>query len=101
MDTGNECSLYMLFMSNFILNGSAATHQHSIHPYLHTLSNVQSAADVLQAISLPDVLPADLPSNGGAMSMTAGDFVEVYTKEEEKHAFDAVVTCFFMVSETT
>jgi len=30
------------------------------------------------------------------MSMCAGDFAEVYRKEEYREAFDCVATCFFI-----
>lgn len=58
---------------------------------------MQSSKDVLQTITVPDVLPSDLPSAGGSMSMTAGDFVEVYSRDDEKGQWDAILTCFFMV----
>lgn len=69
----------------------------SLHPYIHTMSNVAAASDILQPVKIPDVLPSGFACDAGQMSMSMGDFVEVYSKEEEKHRFDAVLTCFFMV----
>jgi carnosine N-methyltransferase len=88
--------MFMLIASQFIINSSASIEQYEIHPFLHTLTNVVDSEDTLRAVKIPDVLPSSLPSND-LMSMSAGDFVEVYSRPEHKAAFDAVVTCFFIV----
>lgn len=87
----------MLFVSNYLLNNTTQIKQMPIWPYIHSLSNVQTSEDVLRRVAVPDVLPGDLPAAGGSMSMTAGDFVEVYSRPEEKGRWDAILTCFFMV----
>ncbi|KAI7831922.1 N2227-like protein-domain-containing protein [Kickxella alabastrina] len=94
---GNEFSFFMLFASNFILNSSEQVGQYMIYPFVHQFSNVVRAEDQLRAVQIPDVLPSKLPFPQSAeFSMTAGDFIEVYSGDEEKEQWDAVVTCFFM-----
>ena len=44
---------------------------------------------------MPDVSPDDAPSEG-LLSMSAGDFVEVYGRQTYAGAFDCVATCFFL-----
>ncbi|KAH9077810.1 N2227-domain-containing protein [Lactarius deliciosus] len=90
---GNEFSHYMLLASFFILNRTQQARQHTIYPYVHTLSNVQ----------IPDILPGELPS-GSNFSLVAGDFEEVYgqqdgdadSDEPSAGLWDAVLTCFFI-----
>ncbi len=56
---------------------------------------------MLRAISIPDVLPSDLPP-GSDFSLVAGDFEEIYGSEvdegEEPHSgqWNAILTCFFI-----
>ncbi|KAI9438377.1 N2227-domain-containing protein [Lactarius indigo] len=100
---GNEFSHYMLLASFFILNRTQQVHQHTIYPYVHTLSNVPDRAALLKQVQIPDVLPSDLPP-GSNFSLVAGDFEEVYGQQggdadpDEPSAglWDAVLTCFFI-----
>ncbi|KIY53912.1 N2227-domain-containing protein [Fistulina hepatica ATCC 64428] len=97
---GNEFSHYMLLASFFILNKNDQIGQHTIYPYVHTFSNVANRAAMLRAISIPDVLPSDLPPNSN-FSLVAGDFEEVYGVESEESEpqsgqWDAILTCFFI-----
>lgn len=48
--------------------------------------------------SIPDELPAEAAAEAGglALSMAAGDFVEVYGAQEQEGLFDCVATCFFI-----
>ena len=46
-------------------------------------------------VPVPDVSPDDAPSEG-LLSMSAGDFVEVYGRQMYAGAFDCVATCFFL-----
>ncbi|KAG6908373.1 hypothetical protein DXG01_004871 [Tephrocybe rancida] len=66
----------------------------------NSFSNVHSRQAMLQAISIPDVLPSALPP-GSNFSLVAGDFEEIYgvdTDPEEPQAgeWDAILTCFFI-----
>ncbi|QRV84994.1 hypothetical protein RhiJN_13010 [Ceratobasidium sp. AG-Ba] len=118
---GNEFSHYMLLASYFILNRTHAKFEHTIHPFVHSISNTTSARSLLRAVQIPDVLPSDLPP-GSNFSLVAGklfysihghclivtpigDFEEIYgvdpdpdSAEPEPHAgeWDAVLTCFFI-----
>ncbi|KAJ2558556.1 hypothetical protein EV175_000732 [Coemansia sp. RSA 1933] len=94
---GNEFSYFMLLASNFILNKSKSTDQYTIYPFIHQFSNVVSTRDQLRSVTVPDVLPSSLPyANTAEFSMTAGDFIEVYSAKSECEKWDAIVTCFFM-----
>ncbi|KAJ1301282.1 hypothetical protein OPQ81_003687 [Rhizoctonia solani] len=104
---GNEFSHYMLLASYFVLNRTRAKFEHTIHPFIHSISNTVSARSLLRAVQIPDVLPSDLPP-GSNFSLVAGDFEEIYgvepdpdsnpSAEPEPHAgeWDAVLTCFFI-----
>ncbi|XP_039276498.1 carnosine N-methyltransferase [Nilaparvata lugens] len=88
---GNEFSLFFSFASNLIMNGCTKCCEYEIFPYIHSFDNVVKNEDQVTPVSLPDILPK-IPSSG--LSMTCGDFVEVYSKLSEQ--FDCVATCFFI-----
>ena len=47
-------------------------------------------------VGIPDVsMRVEAPA-AGLLSMSAGDFVEVYGRSEYTSAFDCVATCFFL-----
>lgn len=83
----------MLFASNYILNASRAAHEFSIHPFCHSLSNVDNVRSALRDIHIPDVLPSDELQDSD-FSMAAGDFCEIY--RDEHGQWDCVATCFFV-----
>ncbi|XP_025991327.1 carnosine N-methyltransferase isoform X2 [Solenopsis invicta] len=89
---GNEFSLFMLFASNFVLNKCRDINSHQVHPWVHQYMNNLKPEHQTQAVSFPDVSPSDLPGTA-QFSMTAGDFLEVYT---ESNHWDCVATCFFI-----
>ncbi|TDL27902.1 N2227-domain-containing protein [Rickenella mellea] len=100
---GNEFSHYMLLASYFILNRTEKINEHTIYPYVHSLSNMPDRSALLRPIMLPDALPSDLPE-GSDFSLVAGDFEEIYGAEENNDRdhesqvgmWDAVLTCFFV-----
>ncbi|KAF8582380.1 N2227-domain-containing protein [Ramaria rubella] len=100
---GNEFSHHMLLTSYFILNRTERLHEHTIYPYIHSLSNVRSGADLLRPVTIPDVLPSYLPQ-GSDFSLVAGDFEEIYGAmeddprghESQVEKWDAILTCFFI-----
>ncbi|KAI5986007.1 hypothetical protein EDC04DRAFT_2913552 [Pisolithus marmoratus] len=53
---------------------------HTIYPYIHSFSNVLPRETLLKAVTIPDVLPSDLPP-GSNFSLVAGDFEEIYGVE--------------------
>ncbi|KAK0535575.1 hypothetical protein OC835_002319 [Tilletia horrida] len=92
---GNEFSFYMLVASHFVLNETRAVHEHVLYPYVHSASNWRTAADMLQPVLVPDVLPSSLP-DGVDFSMVAGEFVEVYGRPAERERWQCVATSFFI-----
>jgi len=93
---GNEFSYYMLLCSSFILNSMEKAEQFEIYPWVLNSCNHLTDAHQLAGMKVPDILPSDLPIRFNGLSMCAGDFVEVYSAPEQKEAWDAVVTCFFI-----
>lgn len=89
---GNEFSYHMLLASNLLLNQTKEINQFTIYPYIDAVANVWRFRDQCRKITIPDVYPRSLPSNSN-FSMTAGDFLEVYTTPD---SWDVVVTCFFI-----
>ncbi|PAV18218.1 N2227-domain-containing protein [Pyrrhoderma noxium] len=93
---GNEFSHYMLIASYFILNRTKSIHEHTIYPYVHSLSNIQNRETLLKQIKLPDALPSAIPKDV-RFSLVAGDFEEVYGDyDPDIGLFDAILTCFFI-----
>ncbi|XP_065199557.1 carnosine N-methyltransferase-like [Planococcus citri] len=89
---GNEFSLFMLIASNFVINRCQGINLHQIYPWIHQCDNNLDTKDQLASIFFPDVdLSESIPNS--QFSMVAGDFLEVYTTENE---WDCVSTCFFI-----
>jgi carnosine N-methyltransferase len=93
---GNEFSLYMLLTSQFVLNFCPQAQQHEIIPFAFPLSNHSSLERSCRAVRIPDVSADSGQDASGDLSMTAGDFIEVYSRNEEQSAWDCIVTCFFL-----
>ncbi|KAG6447255.1 hypothetical protein O3G_MSEX004809 [Manduca sexta] len=92
MCQGNEFSLFMLFASNFILNKCPEANKYTVHPWVHQYVNNVTCDHQLLAARFPDVRPSgDRPNRN--FSMTAGDFLRVYTESDE---WWCVATCFFI-----
>ncbi|XP_072521222.1 carnosine N-methyltransferase [Salminus brasiliensis] len=89
---GNEWSFFMLFSSNFVLNRCEKENALTLYPWIHQFSNNKLSADQTRPVSFPDVNPQSLPPDSN-FSMTAGDFLEVYTDPD---TWDCVATCFFI-----
>ncbi|KAF7304952.1 N2227 domain-containing protein [Mycena kentingensis (nom. inval.)] len=85
---GNEFSL------------TTSVDSYKIYPYVHSFSNLATCDALLRPISIPDVLPSDMPK-GVPFSYVMGDFEEVYNGDadpDEPHVglWDAILTCFFI-----
>ena len=93
---GNEFSFFMLVMSSFILNNTQSAEQYTVHPYVRGSLNLRCAADRARAVRIPDVCPGDGGDAKMDMSMTAGDFLDIYTEDENMGQWGAVVTAFFI-----
>ncbi|XP_066247911.1 carnosine N-methyltransferase [Euwallacea similis] len=88
---GNEFNLFMLIVSFYVLNLCQNIDEYVIYPWIHQYCNNHSIDDQLTSARFPDIKPK--PSEDGGFSMTAGDFLEVYTTKNE---WDCVATCFFI-----
>jgi SAM-dependent methyltransferase len=102
---GNEISYHQLLASSWVLNHSRGAKQHPLYPFALHFSNIISRKQQLQKIMIPDVHPAsamalaqseDGSTSFGSMSMSAADFIPLYSGESQRHAFDAVATVFFI-----
>lgn len=103
---GNEISYHQLVASNYVLNCTKRVREHTLYPWAQSFNNHMTRADQLRPVPVPDVHPkAQLEKltakSSGAdysarMSMTAGDFIPLYSQVEYADSFDAVTTCFFI-----
>ncbi|KAI9653972.1 MAG: hypothetical protein M1821_006833 [Bathelium mastoideum] len=102
---GNEISYHQLLASNFILNCATEAKQFALYPWALSFSNHVSREHQLQNVLIPDVHPAttlqeacqshEVPASD-RMSMSAADFCVHYRDENQKDAFDAVASVFFI-----
>lgn len=87
---GVESSYLQLFMSNYVLNGTATPEKPlHLYPFVHHTGMVQSVDRQIHEVQFPDVNPRELPES--ALSMVAGDFQDLYNEEASWHC---VATCF-------
>ncbi|KAJ5581504.1 hypothetical protein N7535_000124 [Penicillium sp. DV-2018c] len=100
---GNEISYHQLLASSWILNHTNGPAQHALHPFALHFSNLRSRTQQLQQVMIPDVHPAlamqEAANAGcrlGTMSMSAADFTILYTLPDNREAFNAVTTVFFI-----
>ena len=102
---GNEVSYHQLFASSWALNYTQGVQKHAVYPFALQFSNLINRNEQLTKVMVPDVHPAsamlagEAGNNGhgfGNMSMTAADFMVLYTSNSYKEVFDAVATVFFI-----
>ena len=101
---GNEISFHQLIASNWVLNHTIQGQSLALYPFALDFSNLISREHQLQKVKIPDVHPAsalkgtfgDSANGVDRMSMTAADFVILYSEDRYKNTFDAVVTVFFI-----
>lgn len=103
---GNEISYHQLLASSWVLNHTDGPGQHVLHPFALHFSNLKSRTQQLRSVRIPDVHPgtaiAEATQSGddspgvGTMSMSAADFVVLYTQPTQRETFDAVATVFFI-----
>lgn len=95
---GNEFSYHMLQGAKWVLNECGAAKEHTIYPFVLNLENRRGARDHLRGVKIPDICPCQalhgILATDDAISMCAGEFVEVYC--DQKAEWDAVLTCFFL-----
>ncbi|KAK0410282.1 hypothetical protein QR680_005041 [Steinernema hermaphroditum] len=97
---GNEYSMLMLLVSNFILNCCEEANQFTIYPYVGENSNQWSYENQFRGIMIPDICTrnAGRTQRQNTFSMCAGDFVTAMQDYDEH--FDCVATCFFLDTAT-
>lgn len=103
---GNEISYHQLLASSWVLNHTLGARQHTLYPFALHFSNLRSREQQLQKVMIPDEHPGSAmleaqQSGGdgtrfGSMSMSAADFVVLYSSPSNEAAFDAVATVFFI-----
>lgn len=91
---GNEFSYHMLLGSHLILNRCMRAQAFTIYPFLSCTTNRLGSRDHLRAVKVPDRCPREELPPTSALSMSAGEFVEVY--KHQIGEWDAVASCFFL-----
>ena len=98
--TGTETSFLMLVPAWYILRKLLFTGRadaHTIYPFVHHMSNVQTAADLTRAITLPGVPGArPPPPTPLSMNLVASTLEELCAVASHVAEWDAVATCFFL-----
>ncbi|BFZ24532.1 hypothetical protein BsWGS_27571 [Bradybaena similaris] len=89
---GNDWSLHMLLVSNFILNRCQERNSMVIYPWIHQYANNLATKDQTRRVMFPDISPHQIGPDAD-FSMVAGDFSKIYT---EPNSWNAVVTVFFL-----
>ena len=102
---GNEISYHQLAASNWVLNHTDVFEQYELYPFALDFSNVISRKHQLKSVFVPDVHAgselqrpnehSSIPANE-RMDMTAADFLVLYSDEEHRERFDAIVTVYFL-----
>ena len=119
---GNEFSYYMIVASNFMLNFlPPGENSIEIYPWCLQSSNVKKSQEQIRGVTLPDIHPTNYPGMFVAchsnysklslycefcwlkadrgifnLSMTSGDFLEVYQYRDNLGAWDVIISCFFL-----
>ncbi|KAL4880221.1 N2227-like protein-domain-containing protein [Aspergillus karnatakaensis] len=101
---GNEISYHQLLASSWVLNHTLGPRCHELYPFALHFSNILSREQQLRKVLIPDVHPANAMMDAatgtdspfGTMSMSAADFVVLYSQPSQQDAFDAVATVFFI-----
>lgn len=102
---GNELSYHQLMTCSWVLNHTKRANQFDLYPFILDFSNVVNRKHQLKAVKIPDVHPdTDLVESikqtnshpFDRMSMTASDFLVLYSDQRYHQKFDAVVTVFFI-----
>ena len=95
---GSEFSYQMLITGDCIMNRLLASNQSVIYPWIDQSSNVREFSEHVRGVSFPDIPCVQLLSNTPRdfLSICAGDFEEIYSRQENKSQWDALVCCFFL-----
>jgi len=97
---GSEFSYQMLLTGDAIMNRLLKKSERTIYPWIDQNSNVRSFQSQTRAVQFPDVPCVELLSGSDGLrenlSICAGDFEEIYSREENLLYWDAVVFSFFL-----
>lgn len=95
---GNEFSYHEIFASSLALNYTEKVGHFTLAPFVATPNDHASRDSQFRSFSIPDVHPASELSSDDCerMSMAVGDFREIYGGEDNREAFHAVATVFFI-----
>jgi carnosine N-methyltransferase len=96
---GSEFSYQMLLTGDWIMNKLTKSNECVCHPWIDQPSNVWRFQDHVRAVPFPDVCCGELlatPEARARLSMSAGEFCDVYSRAQHESAWDAVVCCFFL-----
>ncbi|KAK5703772.1 hypothetical protein LTR97_002785 [Elasticomyces elasticus] len=102
---GNELSYHQLIASTHIFRTTRG--QHTLYPWALSFNNHLTRANQLQSVKVPDVQTNSNRVSSvnhrevetsfvDRMSMTSGDFCDLYREPHYAGTFDAVATCFFV-----
>lgn len=99
----NEFSYHMIISAAYVQNNMERSGQYRIYPYCDITCNLLNRSDQFAEVLIPDLCLSqaivELERQNlqiGGLSMVAGDFTEVYSKERQKKQYSAVATCFFI-----
>ncbi len=100
---GNELSLCMSAAAHHLLNGNMSS-GFVVHPWAFDfLVNEVNSNDRYQKIEYANTIDGVLGnmiknsgSSKGTLSYNVGDFVEIYSQQDQRAKFGGVVTCFFI-----
>ena len=104
---GNEISYHQLLASHWVLNNTTKAKEYQNFPFIGNFSNRLTRDAQLRSVRIPDIVPAEYLAEAaeeaekqggpkGELGMSMGDFVEVYSREENTERFDSVVSLFFI-----
>ncbi|KAK4035246.1 carnosine N-methyltransferase [Parachaetomium inaequale] len=88
--TNNEWSTYQNIAYRFLTSRSPNPNTSTIHPFIDSWSHHRSTADMLRAITFPDI-----PLDPSSVLLVEGDFTTVF-RDEAAASYDVIVTHFFI-----
>lgn len=92
---GNEFSMMMLIVSNFILNQIEEANIYRLYPWVSHYANNLVGESQLTSVTFPDLAIKPVRPNV-RFSMVGGSFPEVYRIPKYEQSMDVVATSFFI-----
>lgn len=94
----NEISSHMLVATQWMFDNAKKLERNEkfFFPWIHNTTNlIERQASQLKQMEFEFEMVKKIP-NDGSLSVSVGDFVEIYSENERKETFDVIVTCFFI-----